>query len=142
MNLFFSSVWQKKVWRMNRSAKGLLIITTNLVWQIADDSTNSPTFYLPNFPAIQYIRMLPNHVHMIYCICSNFQGCNFSRFIGDFTACEFFVPEHFFIRITLHGVNLKNKIMKTLFKFHPQNIQPSKGYHIAVWHLFALERTG
>ena len=34
-NLLFSSVWWKKVWRMNRSAKGLLIVNTNLddlVW--------------------------------------------------------------------------------------------------------------
>ena len=30
MNLFFSSVWRKKVWRINRSAKGLLIVTTTL----------------------------------------------------------------------------------------------------------------
>ena len=29
-NLLFSSVWQKKVWRMNSSAKWLLIVTTNL----------------------------------------------------------------------------------------------------------------
>ena len=29
-NLLFSSVWRKKVWRMNSSAKGLLIVTTNL----------------------------------------------------------------------------------------------------------------
>ena len=29
-NLLFSSVWQKKVWRMNRSAKGLLIVATTL----------------------------------------------------------------------------------------------------------------
>ena len=29
-NLLFSSVWQKKVWRMNRSAKGLSMVTTNL----------------------------------------------------------------------------------------------------------------
>ena len=29
-NLLFISVWWKKVWRMNRSAKGLLIITANL----------------------------------------------------------------------------------------------------------------
>ena len=29
-NLLFSSVWRKKVWRMNRSAKGLLIVTTTL----------------------------------------------------------------------------------------------------------------
>ena len=39
-NLLFSSVWQKKVWRMNRSAKWLLIVTTTLVWEIADDSPN------------------------------------------------------------------------------------------------------
>ena len=29
-NLLFSSVWRKKVWQMNRSAKGLLIVITNL----------------------------------------------------------------------------------------------------------------
>ena len=29
---------------MNRLAKGLLIVTTNLDWQIADDSPNSPNF--------------------------------------------------------------------------------------------------
>ena len=48
--LLFSSVWQKKSWRMNRSAKGLLIETTTSasVWQIADNS--------PNFPAIQYVE--------------------------------------------------------------------------------------
>ena len=30
MNLLFSSVWLDKVWQMNRSAKGLLIISTDL----------------------------------------------------------------------------------------------------------------
>ena len=30
MNLLFSSVWRKKVWQMNRSAKWLLILTTIL----------------------------------------------------------------------------------------------------------------
>ena len=49
VNLLFSSIWQKKVWQMNRSAKGLLIVTTNLAWRIADDSPNSP-----NLPAIWY----------------------------------------------------------------------------------------
>ena len=29
-NLLFSNVWQKKIWRINSSAKGLLIVTTNL----------------------------------------------------------------------------------------------------------------
>ena len=29
-NLLFSSVWRKKVWRINRSAKGLSMVTTNL----------------------------------------------------------------------------------------------------------------
>ena len=35
VNLPFSTVWWKKVWQMNRSAKGLLILTTDLdglVW--------------------------------------------------------------------------------------------------------------
>ena len=30
VNLFLSSFWRKKVWQMNRSTKGLLIVTTNL----------------------------------------------------------------------------------------------------------------
>ena len=29
-NLLFSRVWRKKVWRINRSAKGLSMVTTNL----------------------------------------------------------------------------------------------------------------
>ena len=29
-NLLFSSVWQKNVWQMNRSAKGLLIVPNTL----------------------------------------------------------------------------------------------------------------
>ena len=29
-NLLFSSIWWKKVWRINRSAKGLSMVTTNL----------------------------------------------------------------------------------------------------------------
>ena len=39
------SIWQRQ---MNRSAKGLFIETTNLVWQITDDSPN-----LSNFPTIR-----------------------------------------------------------------------------------------
>ena len=34
---------------MNRSAKGLLIVTTNLVWRIADNSPNSPNFLPTQF---------------------------------------------------------------------------------------------
>ena len=40
----------KKMWQMNTSSKGLLIVTTTLVWRITDDS---PTFYLLNIPAIR-----------------------------------------------------------------------------------------
>ena len=50
----FQAFGGKKVWRMNRSAKGLSMVTTNLVWRIADDSPNSPNFLPPNFPAIRY----------------------------------------------------------------------------------------
>ena len=32
VNWLFSSIWWKKVWRINRSANTLLIISTNLVW--------------------------------------------------------------------------------------------------------------
>ena len=35
----------ENVWRMNRSAKGLLIITATLVWRIAEDSPNFPAIY-------------------------------------------------------------------------------------------------
>ena len=51
-NLFFSSIWQKKVWQMNKSAKWLLIVTTildRLVWQIVDDSLNLPNFLSTKF---------------------------------------------------------------------------------------------
>ena len=48
--------------KFGRSAKRLLIVSTNLdgfiynlVWQIADDLPNSPSFPLPNIPTIQYI---------------------------------------------------------------------------------------
>ena len=30
MNLLSSSIWREKVWQMNRSAKGLLIVATTL----------------------------------------------------------------------------------------------------------------
>ena len=46
-NLLFSSIWQKKVWRMNRLAKGLLIVTTNLDgFSLVNhrQSANSPNF--------------------------------------------------------------------------------------------------
>ena len=42
------NIWRKNVWRVNRSANRLLIVSTNLdglVWRIADDLPN-----LPNFP--------------------------------------------------------------------------------------------
>ena len=39
----FPSIWQEKDWQLNRSAKRLLIVSTNLVWQITDD-------LLPNLP--------------------------------------------------------------------------------------------
>ena len=45
LNYVFSSVWQKKVRKINRLAKGLLIIWMILVKQIADDLPN-----LQNFP--------------------------------------------------------------------------------------------
>ena len=51
----------KIVWRMNRSAKGLLILTTNLdglVWQIADDMPN-----LLNFLPIKHSHY---HRYMVY----------------------------------------------------------------------------
>ena len=48
MNLFFSSVWQKKVWRINRSAKGLLMVTTNLDGFSLVIHQIRQTFYPPN----------------------------------------------------------------------------------------------
>ena len=47
-NWLVLSIWQKKVWQINRSANRLLIVSTNLVWRITD---NSP--YSPNFPAVK-----------------------------------------------------------------------------------------
>ena len=40
----------EKVWQMNRSASGLVIVTTNLVWRIADDLPNSPNFLPAKLP--------------------------------------------------------------------------------------------
>ena len=48
----------KKVWQISRSTKRSLIVSTNLVWGIMDNSPNSPHFPLPNFPAIRYIHSL------------------------------------------------------------------------------------
>ena len=48
---YFQTFGKKKVWQMNRSAKGLSMVTINLdvfSWRIANDSPN-----LPNFPTIQ-----------------------------------------------------------------------------------------
>ena len=53
--LIRSSIWQKKVWRINKSADRLLIVSTNwmvLVWQITDNLPNSP-----NLPAIWYMAV-------------------------------------------------------------------------------------
>jgi len=45
----------KKVWQMNRFSQKVIIVSRNLmvlVWQIKDDSPNSP-----NFPSMQYISL-------------------------------------------------------------------------------------
>ena len=52
-NLLFLSIWYKMFWQINRSAKRLLIVSTNIIWivlvgQITNDSPN-----FPNFPIIQ-----------------------------------------------------------------------------------------
>ena len=49
INSFQVAIWQKKDWQINRSADRLLLIWMVLVWQIMDNSQNSP-----NFPAIRY----------------------------------------------------------------------------------------
>ena len=74
--------WQEKVWRMNRSAKGLLIVTTTLdgfslvnhrrFAKFAKLST-CQTFYLPNFPAIWYIAHIM--ISYIYTPCSVLSVC-------------------------------------------------------------------
>ena len=51
-NLLFLSIWQKKLWRMNRSAKRLLNVSTNL----NGFSLGITGDYL-NFPAIQYVKL-------------------------------------------------------------------------------------
>ena len=64
VNLLLLSIWQKKVWRMNRSANRLSIVTTNLDgFSLANHgrfvkfAKLSPcqTFSLPNFLAIRYV---------------------------------------------------------------------------------------
>ena len=58
-NLFSLSVWQKKVWQMNRLAKGLSMVTTNLDVFSLDDSPNSPTFQSTKLSGLHiwYIRI-------------------------------------------------------------------------------------
>ena len=46
----------EKLWRINRSAKGLLIVATNLNgFSLANRLQVCQTFYPPNFTTIQYI---------------------------------------------------------------------------------------
>ena len=69
-NLLFSSVWQKKVWQMNRLAKGLLIVTINLDGFSLTNQTICQirqTFYLPNFPVIRYFDCNSLLFHDYFC---------------------------------------------------------------------------
>ena len=77
MNLLFSTVWRKKVWRMNRSAKGLLIVTTNL-----DGFSLVNHRYLPNSPNFLPAKL---YCYIQYVI---FEGHKFYRFCNDFIICE------------------------------------------------------
>ena len=43
----------EKVWQMNRSAKGLLIVTTTLDGELQMIHQILQTFYPPSFPTIQ-----------------------------------------------------------------------------------------
>ena len=52
---------RKEVWRMNRSAKGLLILWMVLVWQITDDLPNFLPAKLPRYTVFcQIIAVLQN----------------------------------------------------------------------------------
>ena len=52
----------KKLWRINRSAKGLLIVATNLNgFSLENRLQVYQTFYPPNFTAIQYILVYKLH---------------------------------------------------------------------------------
>ena len=48
-NQLFSSIWRKKVWRINRSANRLLIVCTSLDGFSLDNSPNSPNFHPTKF---------------------------------------------------------------------------------------------
>ena len=58
MNLLFSSVWQKKVLQMNRSAKVIITTKVILVWQIADDSPNFLPSELSHYTVVSMIVLL------------------------------------------------------------------------------------
>ena len=54
----------KKLWRINRSAKGLLIVATNLNgFSLANRLQVCQTFYPPKFTAIQYILVYKLHYY-------------------------------------------------------------------------------
>ena len=58
-NLLFLSIWQKKVWQINRSAKSLIIVSTNQDGFSLANHDDSPN--LPNFlPAKLFHYMIPN----------------------------------------------------------------------------------
>ena len=47
---------------MNRSAKGLSMVTTNLVWRIADDLPNSPNFLPAKLSRYTVVHALLNFI--------------------------------------------------------------------------------
>ena len=62
-NLLFSSIWQKKVWRMNRSAKELLIITTNLDgFSLANRRQFAKFAKLSRYMVCMHIHMYMHHM--------------------------------------------------------------------------------
>ena len=50
--------YPEKVWGMNRSAKGSLIVTTTLVWLNADNSLNMPNLLLTKLSRYMVLQVL------------------------------------------------------------------------------------
>ena len=44
-NVLLSSVWRKKIWRMNRSAKGLSMVTTTVRGKILEGEINGSNVF-------------------------------------------------------------------------------------------------
>ena len=66
MNLLSPSAWQKKAWRMNRSAKSLLIVSTNLnSFSLANDRQFAKFAKLSHYTVSIISNILSDKTQMI-----------------------------------------------------------------------------